>query len=157
VFIYGGLHLIKTYSVSQNLQRCLKFIQSDLWGTSKCYIQMRPRLRMAYVAGMASFVPYMTKQAALKSNTLLLLNVVVFSDDPHRLLTYPVSICIGFSTGVILSSLIFSFQPAYWIMGGLIGLTHSCAHTFVIRQEIRRGYEKLMRESHYQDDENFTL
>lgn len=61
VFIYGGLHLIKSYSVSHSLQRCLKFIQSDLWGSSKCYIQMRPRLRLAYVAGMASFVPYITK------------------------------------------------------------------------------------------------
>jgi hypothetical protein len=86
-----------------------------------------------------------------------LLNPVVFADEPHMLLTYPVSLCLGFSTGAILSSLIFSFQPAYWIIGGLIGMTHSCAHTFVIRQEIRRGYEKLMRESHYQADENFTL
>jgi DNA integrity scanning protein DisA with diadenylate cyclase activity len=112
---------------------------------------------MAYVAGMASFVPYMTKQTALRSKTLLLLNFVVYADDLHRLLTYPVSISLGFSTGAILSSLIFSFQPAYWIIGGLIAMTHSCALTFIIRQEIRRSYEKLMRESQYKEDENFTL
>jgi hypothetical protein len=80
----------------------------------------------------------------------------VFPDEPYKLLTYPVSLGLGFSTGSLLAALIFSFQPAYWLIGGAIGMTHAFLHTYIIRQEVQRAYQKMTEGSVYHD-KNFTL
>ena len=38
LIIYGGLHCLKTYSVSVGLRRCLRHIETELWKSSNCFV-----------------------------------------------------------------------------------------------------------------------
>ena len=66
LLLFGSLYTLRHYSVSPRLQRCFRFIETELWKSSRCFVSMRPRLRLLYTALLASYVPFFVKQGAFK-------------------------------------------------------------------------------------------
>ena len=150
LIIYGGIYLLKNYSVSHKVQRCIKFIENEFWHNSKCYVQMRPRLRLIYSAFIASYVPFFTKMVTDKCKKVqmmitLFLDFVSKAEEDYRLFYLPNSI-LGFTNGLLISSLTLTFQPSFILVGGLIGSSHGLIFTYAYRQMIIRAYAKMSKE-----------
>ena len=145
--IFGGIYLLKNFSVSHKVQRCIKFIEQDLWHNSKCYVQMRPRLRLIYSAFMASYIPFFTKRLAdkCKENLKLFNNLDYKDNQDYRLFYIPNSI-LGFANGSLMTILTLTFQPSFVLFGGFLGLSQGLLFTKAYRQLIIKAYQKVSKE-----------
>ena len=58
---YSFRHVYTQMSPSGN--KWMAFVEKELWRSSKCFIQMKPRFRLAYSAILCSFAPYCSRLA----------------------------------------------------------------------------------------------
>ena len=47
--------------VNHGAAKWWRFVEQELWRGSRCYVQMKPRLRLFYSAMICSFVPFGTR------------------------------------------------------------------------------------------------
>ena len=99
-------------------QKWMTFVEKTLWQSSKCYIQMRPRFRLAYSAILCSFLPYCSKLAFEKA----------FEREP---VFAPECAAIGSTNGLLLMGLCLSWDFPIVLsataLGGLYGTAYSLA------------------------------
>ncbi|TNV79685.1 hypothetical protein FGO68_gene212 [Halteria grandinella] len=145
LFIYASLYSLKHYSLSPTIQRALNFVQTELWKPSNCFIAMRPRLRLLYVAAVASFVPYLTKRGAQKA---------LGSEEVN--LFYGGNVGLGMVNGGMITGLCLTFNPWYVAGGSLIGAVQGAMWTFAFRYQLVQRYNALNQQSKY-EDKDFTL
>ena len=104
--------------MSPSASRWVKFVETELWRGSNCYIKMTPRVRLAYSAVLCSFIPFSTKTALSSYSKLI----------SHRDCS-----AVGFLNGTLIAGLCLSFQPAYLIGGSLIGTAQGLIHSIALR------------------------
>ena len=68
LFIYGGLLGFKNIlaQVDSRINLFSKFVETELWRTSRCFVAMKPRLRLFYSAMVCSFVPFCSRQISTR-------------------------------------------------------------------------------------------
>ena len=98
----------------------MAFVETELWRSSRCYIQMRPRLRLAYTALVCSFLPYCTRLAYEYQ----------FKRWPHRL---PECAALGLLNGTTLMALCLTWDPAMVLSAGMIGATYGILYSQALK------------------------
>ena len=64
-FLLGAFHAFRQVYTQMNpvASKWMTFVETELWKSSKCFVQMKPRFRLAYSAIICSFVPYLSRLA----------------------------------------------------------------------------------------------
>ena len=59
-FLFGCFQGFRTVYTQMNphAQKWMTFVEKELWRSSRCFVQMRPRFRLAYCAILCSYLPY---------------------------------------------------------------------------------------------------
>ena len=96
VFIYLSFVSFKQVQtqVSPSAARWVKFVETELWRGSNCYIKMTPKFRLVYTAALCSFIPFSTKTAV---------------SSYSKLVSHRDCAALGLANGLLITGLCLSF------------------------------------------------
>ena len=103
----------------------MNFVEAELWTASRCFIQMKPRFRLAYSAILCSFLPYLSRMAYERYSNRQLSSIIECS-------------LIGSLNGASLMGLCLTLNPSIVASAALIGGIYGGFYSLALRKFVTK-------------------
>ena len=122
VFLFGSFYAFRQVYTQMNpiSNMWMNFVEAELWTASRCFIQMKPRFRLAYSAILCSFLPYLSRMAYERYSNRQLCSIIECS-------------LIGSLNGASLMGLCLTLNPSIVASAALIGGIYGAVYSLALR------------------------
>ena len=122
----------------------MNFVENELWRSSRCFVQMRPRFRLAYSAILCSFTPFCSRLAYETLNN-------------KELVHLPDCVAIGVANGAFLMASCLSFDFALVASAGIAGGIYGGLYSLALRKMVTAESESSSDADSKYVDKSFKL